>query len=592
MSVEPFAIARLTTVRQYTTYMRRYMRPQMIRIVVMTLMILISSGLSLANPQVIRYFLDTAQAGGGQRLLFGAAGLFLAFAILQRGVDLLASYLSQWVGLTATNQLSTDLALHCLRLDMPFHKQHTPGELIERIDGDAVTLGNFYSQFAVKTIGNVLLLIGILALLFRESVWVGLGMMIYCLVTLAVLAALQQLGEKRYESERQAVADQYGYIEERISGAEEIRAAGAETYALNRLYLRMRDVLGKTRATVLAATLTANLTNLLYVLGYSAGLVLGVILYTRGEATLGAAYLIVNYVGMLAGPLQTLREQAVDLQQAGACLKRIDALFSLRPLVSAETALAEPLPGGPLPVSLRSVSFGYEDSENVLHDVSFEIQPGRVLGILGRTGSGKSTLTRLLFRLYDPARGEVCIGGVNLRKASLSDLRRRVGMVTQDVQVFQTSLRENLALFDPLVREEQLEGVLRDLGMWEWVQSMPQGLNSPLQAGGQGISAGEAQLLAFARVFLKAPGLVVLDEASSRLDPATEMSMERAIDHLFDGRTGVVIAHRLKTVQRADEILILEAGRVVEFGPRQALIADPHSRFSALLRTGLEEVLA
>jgi ATP-binding cassette subfamily B protein len=282
----------------------------------------------------------------------------------------------------------------------------------------------------------------------------------------------------------------------------------------------------------------------------------------------------------------------VDLQQAGACLRRIDGLFSLQPLVNSDIARAERLPGGPLPVSFRAVSFGYEGNGNVLHGVNIDIPPGRVLGILGRTGSGKSTLTRLIFRLYDPAEGEVCIGGVNLRRAALSDLRRRVGMVTQDVQLFQTTLRENLVLFDRQVHDEQIEAVLRDLGMWEWVQSMPQGLDCPLQAGGQGISAGEAQLLAFARVFLKDPGLVVLDEASSRLDPATEMRMERAIDRLFEGRSGVVIAHRLKTVQRADDILILEEGRVVEYGPRQALIADPTSRFSALMRTGLEEVLA
>jgi ATP-binding cassette, subfamily B, bacterial len=577
--------------RRFGKYMGRYLRPQSGRTALMALMILASSGLALANPQIIRYFLDTAQSGGAQRVLLGAAAVFIAFAIVQNLASVLASYLSRLVGLTATNQLSADLALHCLRLDMPFHKQHTPGELIERIDGDTATLGNFFSQFAVKIACNGIVVLGILVLLFRENKLVGLGMVVYVGLTLLVLGGLQQLGEKRWEVQRQASAEQFGYIEERISGAEEVRAAGAETYAMARLYGLMRDLLRKTRAAFVVSTLTANLTNLIYVLGYSTGLALGAVLYTRGEATLGAAYLIVNYVGMLSYPLQALREQASDLQLVSASLYRIDGLFSQRPQVASP---AEPvrLPAGPLPVEFRQVSFGYEDNGNVLHSVSFAIQPGRVLGVLGRTGSGKSTLTRLLFRLYDPAEGEVRIGGSSLRLADPSDLRQRLGMVTQDVQLFQASLRENLALFDPKISSERIAGVLRELGLWEWVLGLPEGLESPLLAGGQGLSAGEAQLLAFARVFLKNPGLVILDEASSRLDPLTEMRMEQAVDRLFKGRTGVVIAHRLKTVQRADDILILEEGRVVEYGPRISLVADPQSRFSALLRSGLEEVLA
>jgi ATP-binding cassette, subfamily B, bacterial len=244
------------------------------------------------------------------------------------------------------------------------------------------------------------------------------------------------------------------------------------------------------------------------------------------------------------------------------------------------------------------VSFHYEEDENVLEDVTFHIQPGQTLGILGRTGSGKSTLTRLLFHLYDPNRGRILLGSqdtgtqVDLRDLSLEDLRQRVGLVTQDVQLFQANVRHNLTFFDPSIPDERLESILRELSLWKWVSTLPDGLQTQLGAGGQGLSAGEAQLLAFARVFLKDPGLVVLDEASSRLDPATEMRMERAIDRLFTRRTGIIIAHRLRTVQRADLILILEGGRVIESGARLTLAADPGSHFAGLLRTGLEEVLA
>ena len=180
---------------------------------------------------------------------------------------------------------------------------------------------------------------------------------------------------------------------------------------------------------------------------------------------------------------------------------------------------------------------------------------------------------------------------MNLREVWLDDLRQRIAMVTQDVQLFQATVRDNLTFFNRAISDEQLERVLKQLRLWDWVQSLPNGLDTRL-AGGKSLSAGEAQLLAFARVFLKDPGLVILDEASSRLDPATETLMERAVDRLFSERTGVVIAHRLKTVQRADDILILENGCVVEFGPRVALMNNPGSRFHHLLQTGLEEALA
>jgi ATP-binding cassette subfamily B protein len=603
------------SLRQYRELLSRYLKPQTKWVLLMAAFLLAGIAIKLINPQVLRYFLDTAQGGGATRSLNTAAGLFLTLAILQEGMSLATHYTAALVGWSSTNRLRADLALHVLRLDMPFHKSHTPGELIDRADGDVTHLSNFLSMFTVNVVGNGLLVVGILVLLFRENAWVGLGMVAYTLLTMLVLRSIQQLAVPRWAAERQSSAMLYGYIEERISGAEEIRAAGAEAYVMRRLYEYMRDFTRKTRAAVVFSSLTYNLTNLVYVLSYAAGLAVGVFLYTRGEASLGTAYLITYYVGMLSDPLQSIRGQAEDLQQASANIQRINELFNLRPQVSdplyGDVAQQKTLPSGPLLVSFQEVSFQYDDNQNggngtqgedvgeknssgqgkTLTNVSFEIQPGRVLGILGRTGSGKSTLTRLLFRLYDPDLGSVWLGGVNLREVRLDDLRQRVAMVTQDVQLFQATVRDNLTFFNRAIPDEQLEHVLKQLRLWEWAQSLPKGLDTPL-AGAQSLSAGEAQLLAFARVFLKDPGLVILDEASSRLDPATETLMERAVDRLFAERTGVVIAHRLKTVQRADDILILENGCVVEYGSRITLTNNITSRFYHLLQTGLEEALA
>ena len=222
---------------------------------------------------------------------------------------------------------------------------------------------------------------------------------------------------------------------------------------------------------------------------------------------------------------------------------------------------------------------------------AFQLPPGAVLGLLGRTSSGKTTLTRLLFRLFDPTAGTIRLGDTDLRDTRLVELRQRIGLVTQEVQLFHATVRDNLTFFDPSIPDGRIVAVLDEVGLTRWYRSLPAGLDTELAAGGSGLSAGEAQLLAFARVFLRDPGLVILDEASSRLDPATEGQLERAVDRLLQGRTAIVIAHRLATVERADEIALLEAGHIVEQGARIALARDPTSRFSQLRRIGLAEVL-
>jgi len=193
-------------------------------------------------------------------------------------------------------------------------------------------------------------------------------------------------------------------------------------------------------------------------------------------------------------------------------------------------------------------------------------------------------------RFYDPTSGVIRLGGVDARDLPIAELRGRVGLVTQDVQLFHASARDNLTFFNPAISDRRIFEVLEELGLAAWVRSLPMGLDT--QIGPRALSAGEAQLLAFARVFFKDPGLVILDEASSRLDPATEQLVEHAVSALLRGRTAIIIAHHLTTVQRADEIMILDEGRVIEHGERVRLSADPASRFATLLRTGLEEVLA
>jgi ATP-binding cassette subfamily B protein len=573
---------------RYWRLLTTYLKPQRGRVIRLAILLFASIGLQLVTPQIIRSFIDATQVGSPLPILLTSAGLFIALGVLQRIVAFLSTYVASIIGWTATNALRADMTLHCLRLDMPFHKTHTPGELIERIDDDVTALANFFSQFTINVVGNGLLILGLLVLLLHEDWRIGAGFAAYGVLVFFGLRIVQGVAVKRWTTQREVTADYYGFLEEHITGTEDIRASGAEHYVTNRLFGLMRRMLETTVSARLVSNLTAFSINALYAIGYTFGLALGALLYSQHQISIGTAYLLVFYIGMLSKPLENIREQVKDLQEATASIERVEALLSVE--LAIQDGASASLETGSMAVAFQDVSFSYDQQTPILQSISFRLRPGQILGVLGRTGSGKTTLARLLFRLYDPDEGTISLDEVNIRDVSLEELRDHVGMVTQDVQLFQASIRDNLTFFKKSISDAQIEQVLRELDLWRWVEAQPQGLDTYVAAGGKSLSAGEAQLLAFARVFLKKPGLVVLDEASSRLDPATEHRLEQAVDRLLQERTGIVIAHRLQTVQRADEIMILEEGRIVEYGPRATLASDPHSRFYNLLQTGLEEV--
>lgn len=578
----------------YRDLLTTYLKPQRLKVVALTALLFGSIGLQLLNPQILRSFIDTATGAGSgtsslQRLLL-LAGLFIGVALVSQAVSVAATYLSETVGWTATNLLRRDLARHCLHLDMSFHHARTPGELIERIDGDINALSAFFSQLVIKIFGSGLLMVGVLVVLFLEDWRIGIALTLFALVALVVLTLSRNFAVESMAADRQAHAMLFGFLEERIAGLDDLRANGAGSYVMRRLYQTMRDVVQLGRRAVMRGSSVWILTMSMFALGYALALGLGAYLYGAGAISIGTVYLFFQYTEMLRRPLEEISEQLKEFQRATASIGRVQELFSVQSTIT--DGPGAPFPSGPLAVEFDRVTFGYGDDAPVLNDISFALAPGTVLGLLGRTGSGKTTLTRLLFRLYDISDGAIRLGGVDLHSATLHDLRQRIGIVTQDVQLFQATVRDNLTLFDPAISDAQIMQALTDLELLPWLRSLPDGLDSELASGNSSVSAGEAQLLAFARVFLKDPGLVILDEASSRLDPATEARIERAVDKLLHNRTGIIIAHRLSTVQRADEILLLERGRIVEEGPRAQLADDPDSRFSQLLQAGMAEVLA
>lgn len=584
---------------RYWDLLSRHIRPQRGAFTLLSTLLLGNIVLQIANPQIMRVFIDTALAGEARQRLVIAALAFIGIALLQQIVSINVTYLGQNVAWTATNALRAELAQHCLKLDMSFHNAHTPGEMIERIDGDVAELSNFFSQFVIMLAGNGLMLVGVLMVLFFQEWRAGLAFTVFAVIALFVLYRLRDVAVPHRKALRQAEADLFGFVEEQLSATEDIRSSGAVDFSLRELFRHQAQILRHLRRSEWIHAWIGILMGGLMICGNAIAIGTGYWLYTAGSITIGTVYLLINYVNLLQGPLWALTHQAQSFQTIGACVERLTELRKVQSKVL--DGPGEIIPAGPLSLAFENVSFSYNDSphgqkltENngngaVLKDVAFGLEPGRVLGLLGRTGSGKTTLARLIFRLYDPSAGMIRLGGISLQEAKAVDLRQRVAFVTQDVQLFQASVRDNLTFFDRSIPDTDIIRVLEELGLDDWLEALPDGLETELKK--HSLSAGEAQLLALTRVFLRDPGLVILDEASSRLDPATERRMEQAVHRLLQNRTAIIIAHRLGTVQRADEILILEDGFTCEHGNRLELAADPNSRFYRLLQTGLEEVL-
>ena len=575
--------------KRYFALLAVYLKPQWRPCLALTLVLLSNVGLQLLSPQFLKTFIDAALAHGLSLSLLTIALLFVGTALLNHLTAVVDTYLGEYVAWTATNQLRNDLVRHCLSLDLSFHKTHRPGELIERIDGDVDTLSNFFARLFVQLGASILLLLGILAIFFRIDWRAGSGAVLYTLIFFAVLMTMRRPLLSLWIAQRQTSADFYGFLGEHLEGTAEIRANGSTEAIIHRFFLLLRTWFPITLKAQITTTKMQIVNFALIASGVLLTLILGA--YVRSihptTVTVGTILAMYTYLMMLIGPIWSIQTHLQDLQQVEVCIQRLDELLSTASRL--RDGQGEPLANGPLAVEFERVTFGYDDEEPVLHNVSFSVQPGRVLGIVGRTGSGKTTLARLLFRLYDIQQGCIRLGGVPIQEAHLKTLRQHLGFVTQDVQLFHASVRDNLTFFNCEFSDEHLLAALADLGLSTWYHSLPDGLDTVLGTSDIGLSSGESQLLACARVFLQDPSVFILDEASSRLDPATAALFARAVDRLIAGRTAIIIAHRLATLQCADDLLMLERGTVLEYGSRESLEQDLSSHFFHLLQADLKE---
>ncbi len=575
--------------RKYFRLLREYLKPEFRKFLLLIILLVVSTILSVVNPQILKRYIESASDPlfTDFSTLILAAVIYITLAIIAQILLIASVYIGQNLAWDSTNTLRYDLLNHCMHLDMRFHNEHKPGSMVERIDGDVLMLSTFFSTLILYLGRNLLLIISILIGFFILNWIIGLAFLATSIAGFYFIVLSSKPAVKLWTDVREAASETYGYIEERITGKEDLLALGARNYTMMGFHKLAKhhyevggNALMKTSVVrIIIFTVVGVSTTLVYILGKP--------LFTSGVLSIAGIYLIADYTRLITNPIINIGFQIQELQRADAAIDRTQELLSIN--TRLEDKGKEVFSDHSTAISFNNISFEYKENEPVLHNLSLEIEKNTIVGLVGRTGSGKTTLSRLLFRLYDPTSGNIQVGGKNIKEYPLKELRRNVAMVTQTVELFQGTLRDNITLFDRNIADETLINVINDVGLGPWLTSLEKGLDTEISASNS-FSAGEAQLIAFTRVFLRDPKIVVLDEASSRLDPYTEVLVDHAVEKLLENRTAIIIAHRLATLNKVDTIAIMENGVIIEQGKRTILENNEKSKYAQLLKTGLLEL--
>lgn len=533
-------------------------------------MMLIVTVASLATPFLAQVAIDDGVEAGSRSTLYVAVSLILAAGIVGWVAGYFQTYLSTWVGERMLLDLRSDLYDHAVALELGYHERMPAGHTVARLTSDIEALDALVTEGVSSLVINGLTFFGVIAILFYYD-W-KLALVAFCIFPILALATLvfRHFSTRAYRRTRERVADVLGVLQERLSGIREVQGYGRQESSAEDFATVNRDYRKANMDTIKLSALYFPGVELLAAIGTVLVLYVGAIRVDSGGLTIGVMIAFIGYLATFFEPIQSLSQLYNTFQAAMAALEKILGVLD-RPARLEDSPGAITLAQLEGAVELDAVTFGYGD-EPVLHDVSLSIAPGETVAFVGSTGAGKSTLAKLITRLYDPDQGTVSVDGHDVRNIASRSLREHMGTVPQEGYLFAGSVAENLRLGRPAASDAELWRSLDVVGAREMVEQMEGGLEAELSERAGELSAGQRQLLSFARALVADPRLLILDEATSSIDIGTEARIERALATLFAGRTSIVIAHRLSTIMRADRIIVLAEGRVVETGTHADLL--------------------
>ena len=534
---------------------------------------IVSTFARLASPLVIRWGIDEGVVARDLQVVTSATSMLLVVLVVQYITQRVSIYSVAWVAERYLRSLRVRVFRHLINLDMGFFGRSKTGVLVSRMTSDIEALTEFANQGAVSVITSVLMVSGVTVAMFLVDG--TLALTVLALMPLLILISLifRRYADRAYQAIREQIGQVLGTLQEGISGVRVVQAytqerrQAIEFGRVNQRYFEANLSAAKAIASYFPAV------DFLASVGIALILFVGGSRVLDGEMSFGSLVAFLLYLSYFFEPIVQLSNVYNLLQAALAALSKLFGILDTTTAVQ-ETAdpigLVEPVCGE---VSIRGVTFGYAPDTPVLEDIDLEIGCGERVAVVGETGAGKSTMAKLAVRFYDPDQGTVSLDGVDLRQLSFASLRQHVALVPQEGYLFGGTLRDNVAFARPGITDEEIWAVCATMGIDDWVRSLPERLDTEVRERGSRFSSGERQLVALARALIADPALIVLDEATSNLDPETEARVEAALSVLLEGRTAMVIAHRLQTAKRADRVVLVDGGRIVEEGSHDELVA-------------------
>ena len=559
--------------RQALRMLWRYVKPHAGRLALAGLAMLGVTATTLALPYLLKVAVDTHIAAGDLRGLTWITIVYLGVVGLSWLAGYWQSYLSAWVGQHVIYAVRADLFRNLLRQSMRFFEGERVGAIASRLTNDVDALSEVASSTVLSLANDVLSFLGILIVMLTLNVRLTLALLVVVPIVVVSMSYLGKQMRRVYWDVQRALADVNAGVEQGVAGIRVVQSLSRESFSMEQFEsLSLQNMRANLRAGLLFAAVfpTMTITNMLgmaLVLGYGGSMV------ARGVLSVGALLAFFAYTYRLFGPLRELSLVYNSFQAAAASLDRIHEYLSLEPELAEPADPQQPADGWRGAVALRDVTFGYQADQPVLTEVDLEIAPGETIALVGATGAGKSTLSKLIARLYDPQVGTVTLDGIDLRRIPQRELHQLVSIVPQDVYLFADTIGENIRYGDLTADVDQVHAAAQRAQAHEFIARLPQGYASPAGELGAMLSGGQKQLVAFARALLTDPRVLILDEATANVDPYTEAQLQRAMDEIRRGRTTILIAHRFSTLRKADRIVVVADGRIAGQGTHEELLA-------------------